>query len=899
LEESKKRIQAGIIKGIHLRCLFRCILVAFPVICFCYAPAFAVGFITEREFASEKSIYKDYPLKLLFRKLAESKASEKREIRTLIILKQVFDRDEKAKAGILEFKESFGIIKDISEEKLRLWLPDTEGYKDYYVGINRIPLECDEDCEITKSKIGEYASRVYTLDERIYKIRIDFQLAIPTGLHVKRDDNINIVGWNEALSTGKPTGYRIFLNGAPFKTVDGTTVKVPRTKGRVDKYYVKAVYRHGKSLIDSGPSDVLHDEITAKEIQQELVVRETYDKIIDALTPLEWEKAKELLNNNRQLISKHLDRERKENVDILIDIFKDIDAGDRIRRTEPEGIKEIEMALEVYRRAEQKADTLPGDIDVKFIADQKIKKGLDRKALLETKNKELLATEKYNQIMATLNPEDYEKARKLLYDNSQLMIGYLDEERQENIEILIGVFQDIDKGDQISLEQPENIRNLGRALRLYNRAEQKAKALPEDINVLFITKLKISVASDRRELLETMNKEQLAGETYDRIIASLTPVEWEEAKKLLYDNSQVIKEYLDKERQENIKMLIGVFQDIDEGDQFSRKLPETAESLETALVLYQRAEQKAKALPAGIDLLFITNLKIKNSLDRKAMLDARNKELMAEAKYNQIIAALNPAGWEGAKELLYENRQLIAESENQERKENVESLVGLFKDTNEGDRISREQPESIKNLETALALYKRAGQKAKNLPSSIDVQFIADLKSNKTLNRKSLLESRRQEFLAARKAEEASRALPKKPEIVKVYQPKEPERKYDRSTEILWALKEFEAKNYVLSMNRFMNVFSKQINNIKGGGKKRVYGILGLPVECRAEIIFLIELDLLKSKNENKDAAEFQQGLEEINERIENREGLWVIIRDELKMSKIKRHIALFNVDAL
>ena len=121
MEENNKIIKAGSNKGISLSSLLGYILVSIFIICFCQAPAFAVGFITEKEFESEKSIYKDYPLKLLFKKLAESKASEKREIRTLIILKQVFDPDEKAGAGVLEFHESFGMIKDISEEKLRLW----------------------------------------------------------------------------------------------------------------------------------------------------------------------------------------------------------------------------------------------------------------------------------------------------------------------------------------------------------------------------------------------------------------------------------------------------------------------------------------------------------------------------------------------------------------------------------------------------------------------------------------------------------------------------------------------------------------------------------------------------------------------------------------------------------
>ena len=85
-----------------MRYLYQLILFISVLLCLGLFPAHAIDFVSKEQFESEKNPYKDYPLKVLFRKLNESKPSEKKEIRNIIILKQVFDRpmQEKAKAGI-------------------------------------------------------------------------------------------------------------------------------------------------------------------------------------------------------------------------------------------------------------------------------------------------------------------------------------------------------------------------------------------------------------------------------------------------------------------------------------------------------------------------------------------------------------------------------------------------------------------------------------------------------------------------------------------------------------------------------------------------------------------------------------------------------------------------------
>jgi len=79
----------------------------------------------------------------------------------------------------------------------------------------------------------------------------------------------------------------LFINEELFGQVKETHVKVPRTSGEVDEYYVKAVYKHGDSLIESDASDIQTDAITAKEVQQEILARETYNRIVSSLNHFE------------------------------------------------------------------------------------------------------------------------------------------------------------------------------------------------------------------------------------------------------------------------------------------------------------------------------------------------------------------------------------------------------------------------------------------------------------------------------------------------------------------------------------------------------------------------------------------------------------------------------------
>jgi len=732
------------------RRFFRYILLISILIPISSLPASAVDFVTEEEFSAERSTYKDYPLKILFKKLAVSEGTEKEEIRNLIILKQAFDRTplEGGKAGVIEFQESFGIVKGISADVLKLWIPEKDSLKDYHVGIGRVPLENDNRYDVTESNIDGYASTAYTLDGRVYKLKIDFMLTSPTVLHVERGNGENILTWKKASTAKSPSGYRLFLNGKPYKTVEDTTARIPRQKGRVDNYYVKAVYQHGNSFIESRASVVVHDDITANEMKQELLAKERYERALASIGSQKWEEAEEILNSSRQLIEDHLDQDRRHNTETLISLFRDIDGGDRLSRIQPKTMDNLETALRFYRRAEQKAKTVPANVDILSLAEIKIDENLNQKALLETRNKEILARDTYDRIIADLKSQEWDKAGSLLQKNRQFITNHLDPVRRQHTKILTGYFIEIDEGDRMGLEQPNSIQGIESALTSYRRAEEKAKQLPEGLGLLPVTERKIEKAMSQKALLETRNKELLAKEAYDRVTASFSHGELERTREILNDNQRLFEDHLDRERRQYFEILSGYFKEIDKGDRIRQDQPESIENIETALGFYRRAEEKALELHEGTHLLAVVNHKIEDSTNLKKLLEMRNKEFLANERYDRIIVTLKSPEWENARKLLYDNQDLFKDHLDPEDRQSTGLLAEFFQEIDKGDRLSQEQPETARNLGRAIRSYRLAEQKTGELSGEIDVQSIVEHKIREGLNRKALLEVREKERLA-------------------------------------------------------------------------------------------------------------------------------------------------------
>jgi len=90
-----------------------------------------------------------------------------------------------------------------------------------------------------------------------------------------------------------------------------------------------------------------------------------------------------------------------------------------------------------------------------------------------------------------------------------------------------------------------------------------------------------------------------------------------------------------------------------------------------------------------------------------------------------------------------------------------------------------------------------------------------------------------------------------------------------------------------------MTVYGSQINGIQKGGSGYIKGVLGLPPRYRAEILFLVEYERLREKN-NNDTEAIRTGLEEMFGNIEGMQGPWAIITED-KRTLIKNHINDFK----
>jgi len=539
-----------------------------------------------------------------------------------------------------------------------------------------------------------------------------------------------------------------------------------------------------------------------EEKEKEEMAAETYDRIIKSLTPLEWEDALGILSDNHEFMEEHLDRDRKRNINNLIKFFTRIVEGDNISSIQPETKKNLSEALAHYRQAERLIKELPENINVLFISELKIKNNLSQKLILEDRNKETLAQDMYNRVIESLSVSEWEDARNLLFDNRQFMEDYLDKERKKGIEKLADFFFDVNEGDKIMEKDPWSIKNIDGAITLYKRAEQKATNLPDGINVVFITDMKIDQGLNQQSLIEQKAHEQHAGETYDRIMAGLVPDKWEESRDLLYSNRKQLEDYLDEDLIRNLRKLFAVFREIDrvdsirneqpetvknldiiigvyekqqflkeqlepedssnieklagffdyieKGDRAGSERPENLKALENALDHYKTAARKAEDFSESIDVAFIPERKINEILNRKAILESRDKKLLAEETYERIKDSMTEQEWQAAQNLLYDNSGFLKEHLDDESITEIAKLISFFDSIREGDWLREEKPEDLKHIESALVHYKHAEQTSKSLQGNKLIEFFRVIEEGDRINHKATLETKQKETMAVK-----------------------------------------------------------------------------------------------------------------------------------------------------
>jgi hypothetical protein len=619
-------------------------------------------------------------------------------------------------------------------------------------------------------------------------------------------------------------------------------------------------------------------------------------QILEALNPSEWEKARTMLYDNLDLLTTHLDGDLKDITARLTEFFREMDVGDRAAGRQPESLTNYDMAMEFYKQAEKKIGSLPPELDLSFIVRQKTDDIFKRTVILEGRGRKVLAKKVYTRIIEALQATRWQEVRKLLDDNHKLMASDLDEGLRENTTVMATFFKRIDAGDRLAGLDPPTENNLQSAMDIYRQAGTTAEVLPEDMDLFFVVQLKVDEAQKKMALLEKNSRRESAEALYQKIENTLNPYDWNEARQLLDEHHQELTEHLEESARANILRLAGFFRDIDEGDRTARQVPESILNLEMALTFYKHAEQKAGYLSGWKDLLFITQEKIDENLKHTALLETRSRGMQAEESFRQIKEHLNLSQWQEAKEYLYGKQQFLTDYLHGEKRAAAEKLVDFFRDIDAGDRMAAEKPESVKNYDMALTFYEHADRLATLFSETVDVRFIARLRINETLGvRDQLKEIQQEQAAQANKGEEPeplSLTLSVKksllsqaaPEPVVLLKP------------IDQAVKDFNERKYTSALANFSKAFPKQVNRIRKPGKKQIGGLLALPSKYRAEVVFLLELERIMGKSKKSDKKVFRKGLETLYDKIENGQGLWVII-PEARKSMIKDHIYDYLAD--
>jgi hypothetical protein len=412
-----------------------------------------------------------------------------------------------------------------------------------------------------------------------------------------------------------------------------------------------------------------------------------------------------------------------------------------------------------------------------------------------------------------------------------------------------------------------------------------------------LTAQKLSAGEKLTSELKTKQKKDLADERFEKVLADLTPRDWQKSRDQLYANEQLFSENLSGNKKTDALNLIKYFRSIDQGDKLAAGKEMTAGRVEEVLSLYRAAGETAKSLSSGIDVRFLTNLKLASGEKLTAELQRTEQRNVAEAKFNEALAMLTPEEWEKSRDQLYANEQVFSEHLERNKKTDALNLINFFRDIDEGDRLLAGDQAGIAELEAAQAFYRRAEGKAELMQQSVDALFVPRQRIDESSSRLAQLRAAEQERLAAQRAAEAQeqvaevQAAPAAAAPVVAKKTEEVQKIYLPRTELKLAMVNFNKKNYETSLNHFSHVYKDQIKQIKGKGKKRLLGVMALPKNYRAEVLFLLHYDRLRKRY--KDEEMVRDGMSQLYNKVENGSGIWAIV-SERKRSKITRHIEGF-----
>jgi hypothetical protein len=726
------------------------LLLVVMTICLYCGPVHGIEFLTREQFKAETGGYKDYPFRVLFQKLSQSQGDERKKIRTAIIHKQVFDRkmQQRVEAGIVTYERHYGIVRAISEERLRLWDAASQTEKTFQVGLVAVPTLNPDQYPVSRFNITAFAVVAYTLDNRLYQMEIGFPLSSPSDPELRREGSRNRFAWNPPAGVRKPTGYRVFVNDKMFKALEETSVRIPINPEKADEYTVRAVYRHGSLLVESEPSKTIFDSATATELALKTKARQAYDVMLAELNPSRWEIARQMLRENQALFTARLDGPRQDIVLALARFFGDVEEGDRLSRIQPETVAQLEQALGYYEEARRKADALASQVAVGYVADQKISAVLSRTDVVRSRDQAAMTEDTLGRILADLTPASWERARERLYANRDVLTAHLSGGSLRTVSGLLAFFTEIDAGDRFSQMVPATAEQLDRAMGFYENARQKAGTLDDGVSVGFIAELKIGQGQTRSEALQRQSLRDQAYQTYTRILSGLTLTDWPRARQTLYEHREQLLGHLEPAEKSMAQDLLAFFAQIDAGDAMAAIEPATAAHLEKAVRAYAAAVTRGDALGAGVRVGFIAEQKRIRADQKIAALDAAADRQRAMKAYDEILAGLTPAGWVESRQRLDDQRDWLMGHLPENGVRTVRTLNRFFTEIDAGDRLRDMAPETAERLARAMGFYRNASKQAAGMKIPVSVGFVADARVMETEQRLAAIESQSRRGLA-------------------------------------------------------------------------------------------------------------------------------------------------------
>ena len=507
-----------------------------------------------------------------------------------------------------------------------------------------------------------------------------------------------------------------------------------------------------------------------------------------------------------------------------------------------------------------------------------------------------MANGRFNAALGNLTPEKWKQSRDLLYANETLFSGHLSGTRKTDALTLIAYFRAIDEGDRNLAARGDTLEGVEAAMTHYTAADKIAKQLSPEADVRFLTALKLTAGAALTANLKTAQASEIARDRFDDVLVNLAPEKWEQSRDLLYANETLFSEHLSGTRKKDASILIVYFRSIDAGDRTLGAGGDTLDGVAAAETHYDTAGKTAKGLSPAADVRFLTALKLESTAARKDELEKGQQQQVADAAFAEALAALTPGTWQRSRDLLYANEQLFSEHLDRTKERDALTLIRFFRDIDEGDRRMATGLAGIADLEDALRFYRRAEVMAELMQHRVDALFVPRQRIEQTSNRLAKLRAAEQERLAAERvaaaqaaAQASLRASGEAP--MTAAKKAEPQKIYSPQTELKMAMVSFNKKSFDSSLNHFTHVYKDEIENIKGGGKKRLSGVMALPSSHRAEVLFLIYYDRLKKTYNNTEKV--KNGLARLNVKVENGSGLWAIVSDR-KRDKITRHINAF-----